>query len=265
MLLRGSSVVLFSNQNNNTLLQGIMNAEIMTENQRNIVVKRHPQLALRFVAFAYHNRLIKKLLVRSTGLLEWRFPMEYVSSDESIHAGLHRMVFEITGITDFYFSQMGFSEQAFNREEVVNDLSDVGDFVCIDYYILLRRAPGLTNHSVIDSRWYTIDEQLQLNFVEDKQLLKRAQATLKRGLNHEPIGYYLLDRRFTLPDMHSLYEQLLDKKLNRGNFSRKMLGLAILNKLGVVRSGGAHKSPDLYEYDKNRYFAALETGLVKAF
>jgi len=109
-----------------------------------------------------------------------------------------------------------------------------------------------------------MNKQLQLNF-DDKQLLKRAQATLKRGLNHEPIGYYLLDRRFTLPDMHSLYEQLLDKKLNRGNFSRKMLGLAILNKLGVVRSGGAHKSPDLYEYDKNRYFAALETGLVKAF
>jgi len=91
-----------------------------------------------------------------------------------------------------------------------------------------------------------MNKQLQLNF-DDKQLLKRAQATLKRGLNHEPIEYYLLDRRFILPEMHSLYERLLDTKLNRGNFSRKMFSLAILNKLGEVQSGGAHKMPDLYE------------------
>lgn len=196
--------------------------------------------------------------------MEWRFPVGYVSSKESIDAGLHRVVSEVTGIKDFYSSQMGFSEQAFNRREVSNSCSDDIDFVCIDYYILLRREPGFANHSATDNRWHTIDEQMQLN-ADNQQLLKRAQAALVRGLNYEPVGYYLLDRRFTLPDMHSLYEQLLDTKLNRGNFSRKMLGLAILSKLGRVRSGGAHKAPDLYEYDKESYFNALEMGLVKAF
>jgi 8-oxo-dGTP diphosphatase len=52
----------------------------------------------------------------------------------------------------------------------------------------------------------------------------------------------------------------LDKKLNRGNFYRKILRYDILVKLDEIRKGGAHKAPDLYKFDVEKYQNALKEG-----
>jgi hypothetical protein len=43
-----------------------------------------------------------------------------------------------------------------------------------------------------------------------------------------------------------LYEAILGRTLNRGNFYRKIKNIGILKKLDEQRKGGAHKAPDLY-------------------
>jgi hypothetical protein len=61
--------------------------------------------------------------------------------------------------------------------------------------------------------------------------------------------------------LQKLYEILLGKTLNRGNFYKKIKNLGILKKLEEQRRGGAHKSPDLYSFDSDHYMKALENGL----
>jgi hypothetical protein len=84
-------------------------------------------------------------------------------------------------------------------------------------------------------------------------------------LYHEPIGYNLLPDKFTLPEIHALYETILGKKLDQRNFIKKLVTLGLVRKLDEQRSIGPHRSPFLYQFDKETYEAALEQGIVQAY
>ena len=61
--------------------------------------------------------------------------------------------------------------------------------------------------------------------------------------------------------LQRLYETVLDKKIDRRNFQKKILSLGILVKLKERKSGVAHKAPYLYRFDEKKYLKALKQGL----
>lgn len=71
----------------------------------------------------------------------------------------------------------------------------------------------------------------------------------------------MLAEKFTMPELQALYETLLDQKLDRRNFQRKILSYGILKRLEERRKGGAHKAPYLYVFDEESYNKALKDGL----
>jgi hypothetical protein len=85
---------------------------------------------------------------------------------------------------------------------------------------------------------------------------------MRLHLYHYPIGLNLLPKKFTLSEIHALYETLLDKKLDISNFPKKLITLGLLKKMDEKRSIGAHRSPHLYRFDKAKYELALKEGLV---
>ena len=76
-----------------------------------------------------------------------------------------------------------------------------------------------------------------------------------------PIGFNLLPEKFTLPEIHDLYETILGKTLDRRNFPKKLLALGIIKKLDEQKNIGAHRSPYLYKFDKRKYDKALKEGI----
>lgn len=88
---------------------------------------------------------------------------------------------------------------------------------------------------------------------------------MRLQLNYQPIGYNLLPDKFTMPELQKLYETILDKKLDRRNFQRRILSFSILNKLEQRKTGGAHKSPYLYVFNLENYKKALENGLSRGW
>ena len=75
----------------------------------------------------------------------------------------------------------------------------------------------------------------------------------------------MLERKFTLPEIRSLYETILGRSLDDRNFSKKLMASGILVKLKETRSIGAHRSPFLYRFDKSKYDEALKNGVELAF
>ena len=71
----------------------------------------------------------------------------------------------------------------------------------------------------------------------------------------------MLPEKFTLSELQKLYEAILGRTLNRGNFYRKIKNIGILKKLDEQRKGGAHKAPDLYSFNQENYFKILENGI----
>jgi 8-oxo-dGTP diphosphatase len=110
-------------------------------------------------------------------------------------------------------------------------------------------------------RWWDIDQIPRLLFGHNDMVAK-ALETIRLQLYHQPIGANLLPPKFTLPEIHGLYETLLGKSLDRRNFPKKLFALGLLNKLHEQRPIGPHRSPNLYEFNKINYQKALEEGLV---
>lgn len=133
--------------------------------------------------------------------------------------------------------------------------------LAIDFYILVK--PALLSGTPKGAKWFSLEEAVQLNN-SIAAIIDQTLKKLREDLNYQPIEYYLLPENFTLIDLQSLYELILSKKLNRGNFYRKMKSLDILERVGTQKTGNAYRSPILYTFNKN-YFKKTEEGLFKEF
>ena len=107
-----------------------------------------------------------------------------------------------------------------------------------------------------------IDHKAVPDLILDHQnILDKALETLRMELNLMPVGYNLLPEKFTIPELQKLYETILDRKLDRRNFLRKITAIGILTKLDEKKSNVAHKAPNLYSFDKEKYEEVVKNGL----
>jgi len=133
--------------------------------------------------------------------------------------------------------------------------------LAIDFYILIK--PGMLSEAPEGGKWFSFQEASQLSN-DISSVIGQTLKKLREDLNYQPIEYNLLPEHFTLADVQSLYELILGKKLNRGNFYRKMKSLDMLEPIGTQKTGNAYRSPILYTFNKN-YFKKTEEGLFKEF
>ena len=69
-----------------------------------------------------------------------------------------------------------------------------------------------------------------------------------------------LPEKFTLGQLHKLYEVILDKKIDKTNFRRKILKLDILTSLDEKQKGVAHKPSKYVKFNERNYKKLCETG-----
>ncbi|MDR0865251.1 MAG: hypothetical protein LBO74_10035 [Candidatus Symbiothrix sp.] len=88
---------------------------------------------------------------------------------------------------------------------------------------------------------------------DHKEIVDKAIQQLKRKIRHQPIGFNLLPEKFTLPELHRLYETVLLKQLDRRNFRKKILHTGLLIDHNEVKTGASHKAPKIYSFNKTKY------------
>lgn len=110
-----------------------------------------------------------------------------------------------------------------------------------------------------ECKWRDLGDLPQLLF-DHNHIVKVALQALRTQLSWQPVGYNLLPEEFTLPELQRLYETILGRTLDPRNFQRKILGLAIVERLDARKKGVAHKAPYLYRFNKDRYQEILTEG-----
>ncbi|MFH6948465.1 NUDIX domain-containing protein [Flavobacterium sp. FlaQc-51] len=225
-----------------------------------------PTLSIDCVIFSFHETELQVLTVKMKDQDLWGLPGGYVQKEENVDDAAIRILKDRTGTENIYlqqfytFGNLKRSESAF--EDYADSLWNIQRFVSIGYYALAEYSQVSL---VIDEyssacEWKSI-ENLPVFMMDHRTIFDKALLTLREQLNNHPIGYNLLPEKFTMPELQKLYEIILGKKLNRGNFYRKILRYDILTKLDESRKGGAHKAPDLYSFDLEKYNIALKEGL----
>jgi 8-oxo-dGTP diphosphatase len=109
-------------------------------------------------------------------------------------------------------------------------------------------------------QWKSVNELPEL-LLDHMDIVKKAFEQIKIQINHLPIGLSLLPEKFTMKDLQMLYESILNRDLDRGNFQKKMLKLGFLNRLEKQHTGASHKAPYLYSFNKERYDELLNQGI----
>lgn len=229
-----------------------------------------PSLSIDCVIFGFHDGNLKVLLTKFKDKNLWALPGGYVLKTENLVHAANRILYTRTGAENIYlqqfrvFGDLNRSEGFF--EEYDAALWNKQRFISIGFYALVNYSRvNLVVDDISEAcEWKSIDELPQF-MMDHKSIFDKALLTLRKQLNHKPIGYNLLPEKFTMPELQKLYEIILGKKLNRGNFYRKMLRYDILEKLDESRKGGAHKAPDLYKFDVDKYQDALENGLSEGW
>lgn len=234
-----------------------------------------PSLSVDCVIFGFHENQLKVLLLKHRYLDMWSLPGGFIGKDESTDAAAYRVLKERTGLKEIFLQQFHVfgepdrSQKEFHLRDLKKDGIDVNEdiwilqrFVTIGYYALVEFSKVSPSSDVLYEKctWWDI-HNIPALILDHREILDKALATLRMHLNYHPIGYNLLPEKFTMPEFQKLYETILDKKLDRRNFQRKMLGFQILLRLKETKKGVAHKAPYLYSFNLKNYNDALNSGL----
>lgn len=237
-------------------------------------------LSIECVIFGYHDQELKILLGKRIHYNGWALPGAYIKKGETLTNAAARILQERTSLTDIFLQQFytfGDNEDRLHgskadhlpeefRAEFGEDNWLLQRTVSIGYYALIDYSKTEVKpvFPFEDFVWHNISELPNLLF-DHQEMMDKALVTLRNQLHMQPIGYNLLPEKFTLPEIHVLYETILNKKLDRRNFAKKLTFLGVLVKLDEKRKIGQHRSPFLYKFDKEKYDQALKEGLMLPF
>jgi 8-oxo-dGTP diphosphatase len=213
-------------------------------------------LSIDCVVFGFKGAELSVLLVNhGTGPTQgqWALPGSWINYEESLESAANRILSSQTSVSDIYLDQFKtYGEpDRFPGKRVIT----------ITYYALVNSdnfelQPGA---SMTKANWFKISEIPQMPF-DHQKILNECFNFLKHKVLHEPIGFNLLPPKFTLLQLLSLYEAILETKLDKSNFRKKFLKMNLLIDTKEVQKEVSHRAAKLYRFDENNYNRLREKG-----
>jgi 8-oxo-dGTP diphosphatase len=200
------------------------------------------------VIFGFDGKKLEVLLIKRASEPEagkWALPGGFMEKSEDFDQAASRVLEKLTGVGDI------FMEQFFAFGNVKRH--PISRVVTVAYYALIDSTHHKLKPSwhASETKWFEINKIPKLAF-DHTEIYQKALKTLRKEVTLKPIGFELLPSKFTLTDLQNLYEVILEEKLDRRNFRRKILSMGILTELNEVRTG-AHVGATLYKFDKKIY------------
>lgn len=173
----------------------------------------------------------------------WSLMGGFIQRKESVDDAARRVLHKLTGLEDIYMEQLSVFG-AVHR--------DPGDrVISITYFALIRKDSY--DKALVDAykaRWFSLNMLPALIF-DHKEMVEASIKQLRKKVKIEPIGFNLLPKKFTLPQLQVLYEAILGYSLDKRNFRKKIEGLSILKKLNEKQKETSKKGAFLYTFDEN--------------
>jgi len=223
-----------------------------------------PSLSIDNVIFGFHDNQLKVLLLQSANKKVWALPGGFVGKKEHIDEAAVRILKIRTGLDHIYLQQFytfGQPDRSNNKvllkalqsvyKKFNKDHWALQRFITVGYFALVEfaKVSPHPDELSLSCDWHDLDKLPEL-LMDHQEIINRALEEMRLKLNYQPIGYNLLPKEFTMKNLQSIYETILGRKLDRGNFNRKMLSYGILDRKEKHYSGGAHKAPYLYSFNK---------------
>jgi 8-oxo-dGTP diphosphatase len=187
------------------------------------------------------------------GGVQVALPGDLIKFDEELDPAANRILKSLTSVDHIYLKQFDiFSDpERVKRPEDQLWLRNFRDdplerVITIGYISLVNIKEHFLKASSFasDVEWVNVSEIPQLTFDHNK-IIDSAFEFLRKEMNHE-LSSILLPKHFTLPQLQSLYENVMDKKFDSRNFRKQMLKEGKMVKTDEISKTGRKGKPATY-------------------
>ncbi|WP_291429748.1 NUDIX domain-containing protein [Deinococcus sp.] len=211
-------------------------------------------LAVDIAAFAMHAGELMVLLVQRGELphaRDWALPGGFVHPGEELHEAALRELRTETSVE----LEPRHLEQFFTFGEVNRDPR--GRIVSVAHLAVLPHGTVSVSGGghTLGAEWVSAHSPPRLAF-DHQAILDRALARLQLRLEYANLALEFLPDTFTLPELQGVFEAILNRKLDKRNFRKRLLSQGTLTVSGERRSG-VGRPAQLYRRAKGTRTPAL--------
>lgn len=202
-----------------------------------------PSVTVDLLIFTIQEGELKILLVeREEPPFQGRLslPGTFVGMEETLDEAVIRCLQTKVGKGQLYFEQL-YTWGDVKRDPRMRIIS-VSYLALVPIHVLegVQAAGGFRLYSVEK----LMDEAVTLAF-DHKTIIRYGRERIKNKVEYTSIAFQFLPERFTLPQLQTVYEILLDKKLYKANFRKKIAPL--VKETDQYTTGASCRPSRLYE------------------
>ena len=197
--------------------------------------------------FTVEGNHIKVLLIKRKNepyKEKWALVGGALYNNEQLEDGVRREIFEKTGIKDVELYQYGVFDELGKTEDIPMSMVAIAYLGLIDGK---KTKIIKENRSTVDVAWFDINKVPDLAFSHNEILNKEIEK-LRELILESNILKVLLPKEFTMPQLQSIYEGILNKTFDRRNFRKKILSLNIIDDTNKEISLNGNKPSKLYRF-----------------
>ena len=196
------------------------------------------------VIFGFLNNELKVLLIKSD--LEqfkgqWSLLGDLVRPAEDLENASYRVLKERTGLSDVYLEQVH-TFSSINRHPA-------GRVISTAFYSLVNIKDHQLKLAHNELHWHPVREINSLAF-DHQKILDTCLERLRKQIHENPIVFNLLPEKFSLRELQSLYEAILNTRMDRRNFRKKFFHMDWLVDLEELETNVSHRPGKLYRFKK---------------
>lgn len=208
-----------------------------------------PAVSSDCVVFTFDGKQLNVLLIKRKNdpfKGYWAFPGGFLEMDETLEQCALRELEEETGIKNACMEQL-YTFSGLKRDPR-------GRVVSVAYIALVRQSSTQprAGDDAKQAKWFPVTQLPHLAF-DHEFIFRAAMQRLRQKICCQLIGYELLEEKFTLPELVKLYESIMDERIDRRNFYRKMLRSGLLIPLEEKTNGVPHKRARYFQFDHSHF------------
>ena len=180
--------------------------------------------------------------IRSPHEGKWALPGAPLKTMDDLQTAAASALFTTTGLEPRYLEQLyAFGQVDRSPERVIS----------IVYWALVGKDEAAAAVESENVRWFFADEVPDLAF-DHNLIVEYALWRVRSKIEYSRVALGFLGETFTLAQLREVYEAVLAKRLDPGNFRRMVESANIVEPTGERLSGTRHRPPQLYRYNRTR-------------
>lgn len=220
----------------------------MNENNKKYREVQQITLAVDCIIFSFNDKKLELLLIHrgfEPEIGRWSLIGGFVGNEEDLDEAANRILFELTGLRDIYMEQVKTFGNA-NRDPFERVVSTTYST------LILKSDENTESIEKYNAKWFPMDELPELIF-DHAEMVQSAIQRLRRRVRSSPTALRLLPEKFTLPQLKSLYEVILDEEIDKRNFRKKVTQMRALVRLNEKDMSESRKGAFYYRFDEQLY------------